>query len=195
MRQRKRVKTYLTQLTDLEQALTRKLWDIDKVSYLTEAILKGVEKPDFTDLDKERAAERIQLLADIRKETGSAAPATTKRKPRTKKAKDPAGRSTFDITLDLLDKGMTVEQIAAERGLVAGTIEGHLAKAVGEGRLSIFKFMTEEAVEEILRARSELPEGSTSKGLYEALNGKFNYGILRAVFNHANQLSGKTGQE
>lgn len=193
MRQRKRVKTYLTQLTDLEQALTRKLWDIDRVSFLTEAILRGFEKPDFTELDKVRAAERAQLLADIRKETGTVTPVTAKRKPRAKKTRDPAGRSTFDITLDLLDKGMTIDQIAAERGLVAGTIEGHLAKAVGEGRLSIFKFISEEAVEEILRVRSELPEGSTSKGLYEALNGKFGYGLLRAVASHASQLHGSIG--
>ncbi len=185
IRQMKRVKTYLTQLTDLEQSLSKKLWEIDKVSYLTESILNGVEKPDFSDLERKRSGERTSLLAEIGKE---AAPVAIKRKPRSKKPKTNDGRSTYDITLELMEKGMTVEQIAAERGLVAGTIESHLAKAVGVGRLSIFKFVAEEAVEEILRASRSLPEGSSSKDLYVALNGKYGYGVLRAVYNHASQM-------
>ena len=185
MRQRKRVKTYLTHLADLEQALGKKLEEVDKVSLLVEAIIQSKDKPDFESLAKQRAAERTQLLIEIRKVTGTETAPERKRKPRTRKPKSSDERSTYDITLDLLNSGLTVEQIATERGLVAGTIGGHLAKAVEAGRLSIFKFMTEEAVREIIHARSELPEGSTSKDLYDKMKGKFGYGELRAVMNHA----------
>jgi hypothetical protein len=79
---------------------------------------------------------------------------------------------------------MGVEEIAKERELAAGTIAGHLADAVGDGRLSIYKFMSPEAVASIEKAVKQMPEGFTSKDLFTSLEGKFNYGQLRAVMNH-----------
>ena len=84
----------------------------------------------------------------------------------------------------MVESGLSIEGIAKERGLVAGTIEGHLAKAVGSGRISIFKFMTEENVNIIAKALKEMQEGFTSKDLFAKLEGKFGYGQLRAVMNH-----------
>jgi uncharacterized protein YpbB len=85
----------------------------------------------------------------------------------------------------MLEQGKTPEEIAAERGLVLGTIEGHLAKAVGEGRVSIFKFISEAEVNEIVKAIDSLhTKEFSSKDLYEKLNGKFGYGKLRAVILH-----------
>ena len=81
----------------------------------------------------------------------------------------------------MINKGMSAEQIAEERGLVLGTIESHLAKAVAEGSIDIFKFMNEEIVIEIINARRQLPLESSSKDLYEKMKGKFGYGQLRAV--------------
>ena len=79
---------------------------------------------------------------------------------------------------------MTIEEIARERGLVTSTIEGHLAKAVEAGRLSILKFMDKEQVEMIEATVRSLPEEFSSKDLWDALEGKFSYGQLRAVLNH-----------
>ncbi|MCI0614903.1 helix-turn-helix domain-containing protein [bacterium] len=77
---------------------------------------------------------------------------------------------------------MTPEAIAKERGLTLGTIESHLANAVGEKRISIFKFMSEEEVNEIQKAIAQLPAKEfSSKDLYEKLKGKYGYGKLRAV--------------
>ena len=189
MRQRKRVKTYVNQLTELDQAMTKKCEEVDKAAFLTEGILNGHEKFEFSTLTRQRAEERSALLAEIRKKVETEKPPARKRKPRKErrsadslgKSKSPDDRSTYDITLDLLNSGMTAGQIARERGLVTGTIEVHLAKAVETGRVSIFKFMTEESVMEIINARRQLPEGATSKELYERLNGKFGYGQLRAA--------------
>lgn len=79
---------------------------------------------------------------------------------------------------------MSLEDIAAERGLTTGTIESHLAHAVGANRLSIYKFMREEDVDYISNAVKEMEEGFTSKDLYSKLEGKFGYNQLRAVMNH-----------
>lgn len=188
-RLQKRVKTYVTHLTDLDQVLSKKLEDVDKAATLTESILKGKDRFKFETLAKQRADERSIMLTEIRKQVEVETPPDQKRKPRKeRKPKSKGGKSTYDISVDLLISGMTVEQIAKERGLVAGTIESHLGKAVGEGKISIFKFMTEEAVTEVLNAIHQLPEGGTSKNLYDLLKGKFGYGQIRAVMAHALML-------
>ena len=99
---------------------------------------------------------------------------------------------TCEVTLRLLRAGKGVEAIAEERGMVAGTIEGHLAKAVGGGRLSIYEFMDSEKVALITNAIGEMPEGFTSKDLFSKLGGKFGYGQLRAVMNHLTFTSSLT---
>ena len=193
MKQQKRVKTYVTQLTDLDQAFSKKWEEVDKAGFLIEAILNGQEKFEFESLTRLRAEERGMLLAEIRKRVEKEEPMVPKRKSRKKRkpenghyeSKPGDDRSTYDITLDLLNSGMTVEQIAGDRGLVAGTIESHLAKAVAAGRVSIFKFMPEESVMEIIDAKRALPEGSSSKDLYTKLKGKFGYGQLRAVIEYS----------
>ncbi len=189
IRRGKRVKTYTNHLMDLDQSLSKKLEEVDKATSLAEGILNGTEKFEFDALTRSRAEERKLLLAMISKATEKELPPDSEgavkktKKPRKPKRLD--GKTTFDITLDLIRGGMTVEQIAEERGLVAGTIESHLAKGVEEGKISIFKFMPEETVVEIINARRQLPEGSTSKDLYEKMKGKFGYGQLRAVAAYA----------
>lgn len=189
-RLQKRVKTYMNHLTDLDQLLSKKIEDVDKAAMLTEAILKGHDKFEFESLTKQRAEERTAMLTEIRKQMDKETPPDKKRKLRKeRKPKSKDGRSTYDVSVDMLNSGMTVEQIAKERELVIGTIESHLGKAVGEGRVSIFKFMTEEAVTTILNALRQLPEGGTSKDLYDVLKGKFGYGQLRAVMAHAKKIA------
>ncbi len=187
MKMQKRVKAYVNQLTELDLALGKKLEEVDKVLLLADGILQGHTKFEFAPLTKQRLDERTALLAEIRKSQAgirvSDAPARKRKGTKSKKkANEP---STFDITVDMINTGMTVEEIAKKRELVAGTIESHLAKAVEEGRVSIFKFMDEGSVMEIINTQRELPEGSTSKELYEKLNGKFGYGQLRAAMAHA----------
>lgn len=188
-RLQKRVKTYVNHLTELDQTLSKKMEEVDKAATLIEAILEGNEKFEFESLTKQRTKERTVMLNEIRKQVEAETPADKKRKPRKeRKPKSKDGRSTYDISVDLLNSGMTVDQIAKERGLVVGTIESHLAKAVAEGRVSIFKFMAEETVTEIINAMHQLPEGGTSKDLYDKLKGKFGYGQLRAVMAHSKKV-------
>jgi hypothetical protein len=185
VRQQKRVKGYLTSLTDLDQLIAKKLEEVDKSLYLTQTILEGSQQFDFTVLAKEREKERYKLLEEVRSKVGvqvrKERTETRGRKSKRSKKDEP---STYDVTLQMLERGMTIADIAKERGLVAGTIEGHLAKAVSANRISIFKFMTEEDVNSISQALNEMPEGFSSKDLFAKLGGKFGYGVLRAVMNH-----------
>ncbi len=186
MKKQTRVKTYVNQLTELDLALSKKLEEVDKALHLTEGILQGRAEFEFDTITKQRFAERKALVDEINKSFQGHEPTTRKRKPRKeRKSKKADAPSTYDITLDLFKSGMTIDQVSKERGLVASTIEGHLAKAVETARLDIFSFMNEKEVTEITDAIRLLPEGFVSKQLYDALEGKYGYGKLRAVMAHA----------
>lgn len=194
-RQQKRTKTYLNQLLEIDQMLSKKLAEIEKAIYLTDAILSDEEKIDLSLLNKQRALERAKLLTEIREELPSVSTKSKSTRPKREKKKKGDTTSTFDVTLDLFQKGFSIEQIAEQRGLVVGTIEGHLAKAVELGRIPIFSFMTEAAVMEIVNARRELTGEVTSKAIYDHLKGKYNYGQLRAVWAYTKSQEAQSGNE
>jgi hypothetical protein len=177
----KRVKTYLNQLNELDIAFNKKLVEIDKALLLTAGILQGNLKFDFLPLSEQRAAERVNMLSEINKELDSNPPAGAKRKGSKSKKKRKDEPSTYEITQEMVNKGMTVEQIAEDRGLAVGTIEGHFAKLVELGVLPITRFLQEEEVAEITTVIKELPAEFTSKDLFEKFKGKYGYGKLRAV--------------
>lgn len=181
-KQRKRVKTYLNSLNDLDQLLSKKIEDIDNAATLTRAILSGTDPEGLATLAESRATMRTALQQEIEK---TIPPVVTKpkRKKGTRGEKD--GKSTYDITLDYFNAGMTLSQIAKERGLTKGTIQGHLAKAVETGRVDIFKFIDKDRVEHIMQAIAEMPEAFSSKELFDKLGGNFSYGELRAAMAYA----------
>lgn len=183
MRSQKRVKGYLTSLGEIDQLLSKKVEEVDKVFHLAESILGGTEKFDFRALNADRSAERAKILMETAK---NAKPAKKKGKK-----KDPKGPSTHDISIDMAERGLTVEDIARERNLVVSTIEGHLAKGIEAGRISIFKFMRETDVEKITEVLKQMPEEFSSYDVYSKLNGQYSYGLLRAVMTHAGIRSKK----
>jgi hypothetical protein len=185
MKKQKRVKGYITSLTDLDQLFSKKREEVDKALYLTEAILDDRDHYDFAKLTEERTAERTKLLNQIRNEIG-VKPTKEKKSKRSGKKKNKTDEpTTYDITLQLLESGLSIEGIAKERDLALGTIESHLSKLVTEKRISIFQFIKEEDVNTISSALKEMPEEFNSKDLYLKLEGKFGYGALRAVMSHA----------
>ncbi len=183
MKQQKRVKTYLTQLGELDQALTKKLEEVDTTVLLTEGILQGQSKFDFSVLTRQRVEERAAIHTEIQSSLGDKSSRTRKRKKESKSKKKNC-ISTFDITLEMFNKGMTIDQIAKERELVTSTIEGHLGKAIEAKRLDISALVNEAELKEIIGVIEHLPIGFISKDLYDGLRGKYGYGKLRAVMSH-----------
>ncbi len=179
MKKQKRVKTYVGHLTDLDQLFAKKLESIDKAMLLTEGILEGRDDFDFRKLAEVRTLERAKMLDEIRAQVGAAP--IRERKPRSKRS--PKGE-TQKLTLKLLESGLTTEGIAKERGLAISTIESHLAKAVEDGQIDIFKFVPEAILAEITEVLKKMPEDFSSKELFEKLGGKYTYGLLRAVMSH-----------
>lgn len=183
MKQHKRSKGYVNSLRDLDQLITKKLEEVDKCLMLTEAILENRERYDFSNLAERRAQGRSRLMEEVKSSVKITVKPGTKKK--TKKTESIEEGSTYDITLKMFKAGRSITEIAAERELAVTTIEGHLAKAVGSGVLSIYEIMTEEQVAEIAGAVKNLPKNSSLKDAFEKLSGRYSYGQLRAVLSVA----------
>jgi ATP-dependent DNA helicase RecQ len=100
-----------------------------------------------------------------------------------------AGGGLGDSARDTLRRfraGKTVEQIARERSLVAGTIYGHLAEAIEGGEpVGLDRFFTGEEQQRVAAAFAKLGYGSLGR-VFESLGGSIDYGrlrIFRAVTN------------
>jgi ATP-dependent DNA helicase RecQ len=75
--------------------------------------------------------------------------------------------------------GQSVAQIAQERGLVAGTIYGHLAEAIeAGGQIDLDRIFTVGQQQEIAEAFEKVGFGNLG-GVVEMLGGRYLYGQLR----------------
>ena len=98
-----------------------------------------------------------------------------------KKKKTPRGE-TRRISLTMFEKGLTIAQIAEERGLATSTIEGHLAHFVEAGELAIDGLVPAEKRQRIER---ELAPGTSSfKKVKQALGDDVSYGEIKLVQAH-----------
>ena len=181
IRDQKRIKTYHNNLEELDQLFTKKLLEIAKIPLLADAVLGDRSEYKFDELQEALNQRRLALITALREQPSANKGTSKKRGGKSKKGSSP---STIEITLNYFKEGMSVADIARERGLVPGTIEGHLARAVGEGALDITRWMTEEDLKDISSAASGLSEGFGITDLFKATKGKYSYGKLRAALFH-----------
>ncbi|MCE5242941.1 MAG: helix-turn-helix domain-containing protein [Desulfobacteraceae bacterium] len=149
--------------------------------------IKGIGKR----LLEKYGKELLALVASYRQEHRTAEPARpvamAAPEPRAKDRK-PARIDTRQVTYDLFNQGLTVAQVARERGLTPATIEGHLACFVETGRIDIGRLLTEEKLETIdrqLMAMKDKPFGKVKQALGE----DYSYGEIRLVQAHRKYLS------
>jgi ATP-dependent DNA helicase RecQ len=94
----------------------------------------------------------------------------------------PDNSQTQAETLALFKGGMTVAQIARHRSLRESTIYGHLAEAVALGEAQVADVVElEEAEIERIVALMDWQEKPGLKPVFEALDGRYDYGILRCI--------------
>jgi len=91
--------------------------------------------------------------------------------------------NTADETLQLFRLGMDAPAIAAQRGLAQTTVYAHLASAIQNGAATLPDVVgLEEHVIKMLRdAIEQFAEQGRLKPVYEALQGEYDYNILRCV--------------
>jgi ATP-dependent DNA helicase RecQ len=107
-------------------------------------------------------------------------------------ASDTAGRiwqdglsDTVCETLALARAGASVDEIAQQRALKPTTVYSHLARGIelGELRLRDALSLSEDELKTIRYALEQIPPDSpmTLKPAFDALNGEYDYGVLRCV--------------
>ena len=141
--------------------------------------IKGIGKRLFEKYGK----ELLDLVSSYRQKhrIGEAAS-----EPRDKTGK-PAAIDTRQVTYELFNKGLTVAQVARERGLAHSTIESHLADFVETGRIDIGRLLDEEKLKTIdrqLMAMKDKPLGEIRKALGES----YSYGEIKLVQAHRKYL-------
>ena len=161
VRTRKKVKGYLNELRDIERLFSKQAYLILKV-YL---LLKNAEQ------------NKVLTKAELRESLPS--------KPKREKAtrdKTP----TREISFTMFKKPMTVEEIAKQRNLVPGTIEGHLSHYIGTGELPVTEFLSTEKLEKILKVGTSV-DFQTGQ-MKSELGEEFSYTDIRFAQAHQRHL-------
>jgi uncharacterized protein YpbB len=81
----------------------------------------------------------------------------------------------------LVKEGLDLDQIVEKRGLKQSTIEGHFAKGIEEGAISIEKVLDKDTHKSIHSAISDNKALSMNE-IYVWLDRKYSYGQIRMVF-------------
>jgi hypothetical protein len=90
---------------------------------------------------------------------------------------------TSEVSFSMFKEGNNIMEIAQARGLVPGTIEGHLCQYVEKGELDVLQIMDQQKLQEIMQAYHQ---GSTSAGkLKSVLGNGFTYSEIRLALAHA----------
>lgn len=176
IKEEKQIKTYLTELLELEILVYEQLKKIHKGRALLQALIEGKEfnKADTDALLNE--AERTQQLQKAIQLKGT----TLKVKsPMEKKKKEPKVDTKF-VSFDLYNQGKDPSEIAKERGLSVGTIETHLAYYVSTQQLDVAKLVKPNKIKNISDA-IESQKTKSMATIREFLGKDYSFGEIKLV--------------
>ena len=84
------------------------------------------------------------------------------------------------ISFDMFNKGMTIEEIANERGFVNSTIEGHLTSFVKTGELNINRLLSPEK-QKTIKDALEKEHNNSLTAVKHILGDNFSYGEIKFI--------------
>jgi ATP-dependent DNA helicase RecQ len=98
---------------------------------------------------------------------------------------NPNKKSTYEVTLDYLNKGLSVPEIALAREIQETTIFSHIAKLYSDNKFSeIDQYFSKEELSRVEKAIQKLGETEGLKPVFEELNGEINYGVIRLCISY-----------
>lgn len=174
LKDEKKVKTYLEELTELDALFFKQLQLINKA----EAMVKSATENSEFSKDKintvEENKERVQELSTVN--------IKVKRERKSKSAKSTGEKKekvdTKKVSFDLYKEGKTIEQIAEERKMVTMTIEGHLAHYAGLGMVDVKLFVDEEKMKNIITVSKTL-DTTLFGPIKQSLGDEYTYSEIR----------------
>ncbi|MEJ2882558.1 helix-turn-helix domain-containing protein [Pedobacter sp. GR22-6] len=180
VKQDKQVLAYLTELLEMEALFYEQVKKISKATALLRAIINGEEftKKDVSGLlnQAQRAAQMEQVYAMSGKLD------FTDKKGKGSKAKAPKDKDakpdTKELSLELFQDGKSISEIAAERKMAVGTIEGHLAHYVALQEIDAADILGAKKLEKILQAIKVLQTMNMTP-IRSHLGNKFSFGEIK----------------
>ena len=164
----KKVKGYIGDVEELSFLIKTKILQMNKTALLLEA------------------ANQNKLLT--KKDLQSS---EVHSKSRVWKKEKPKKKPTSEISFELYKSGKTVEEIAEERGLVPGTILGHLCAYIPEGKVKAESLLDSLKLEQICKVIDI--KGTESSGVIKAaLGDEFSYGDVKIALAHYKLNHSKT---
>ncbi|HSR16746.1 MAG TPA: helix-turn-helix domain-containing protein [Ignavibacteriaceae bacterium] len=121
------------------------------------------------------------LLDDYLKNKESFEGAAEKIRSSYSKIKLKAGLNTVEETVRIFREGKNIEEIAAVRNLVTGTIESHFAKAIKQNLIQIEEVMHKDEIEKILTLFPKDSDNIFLGPIKEKASPEISYGKLRMV--------------
>ncbi|WP_237390438.1 DNA helicase RecQ [Fulvivirga sediminis] len=158
---------------------------VELATYLpldTEALLK---MSGFGEIKLEKyGSEFLSVVKNYCQQHNLSTAIQNKRVKAKKKKKATSGaRGTALESLRLFKDGLSVEEIAAQRGIVANTVENHLNECILTGKVNVFDLINQELYNEIYGVVKNNQEPGL-KSIKEKLREEITYGQIRSVLNH-----------
>ena len=165
---KKHVKKYIGELEQLETAFYGQKQSINKAQMLLEELLQG----------------KILTKAKL-----SQSDTYHQRKTVKKKSSRKDKKPTREITYELYQEGLSIEEIAEKRNFVPSTIAGHLCHYVSSGDIEAEKFISSKKLENILKV-SEVIQSDKFGEIKAKLGEEYSYEDIH--FAMAHKLSHKS---
>lgn len=176
IKEEKQIKTYLTELLELEIVIYEQLKKIHKSKALLQAIIDGKE---FSKADTDALLNSVEREAQLQKAITLKGMALKVKTAVEKKKKEPKVDTKW-VSFELYEQGKTLAEIAKERGLSLGTIEGHLAYYVSTQQIDVNKLVKPNKIRNI----SEAVESQKTKSMAtirEFLGKDYSFGEIKLV--------------
>ncbi len=184
----RKTKQYAEELEELDSLLTETILKLKKARLLVEAVNNGRditrEVIRNTEIENYKLAKIASLQQDLRQQPGLLdmeddedliVVKSLKRSPKEKK--EPK-KSTYEQTLELVERGMSIEEIARVRQFSVGTINTHLVNLIKAEKMELEDVMP---AERIAFLASELldAEGKSLTEIKEKLGDEVTYDELK----------------
>ena len=180
----KRMKSFYEEISELEELQIKTVLNLKKTKLLVQAIVEGKDLSKQTlksnTMNEYRINHLVQISEIIKKqalnfEEDDDFDEGYYEKPKKQKVQK---RPTTDITLELWNKKLSVEEISVERKLTTNTIYTHLAKLIEQRAIMLADVLPASRIADLYELFSQNPD-KTSGELREISDNEFSWEELR----------------
>lgn len=172
----KRIKTYLSELTEVDAFFHKQIQLINKAEAL---LTSAINNTEFSKDGSTIEAENQERL----KEVANAIPLPKKRSRKERSATKEEKVDSKMVSYNLYKEKKSLEDIAKERGMAVGTIEAHLAHYVSLGLLNVADFVEKEKMENIITV-SKTIDTTLFGPIKQALGDEYSYSEIRFAMSY-----------